>query len=99
MRWVKRVLLGLLSLVVLLLAVVVGALLWLHIPQNAAGVVAQTVCSAAFVSGRDKPVDELVASDVAPQSPVLGVVSASIDHDQHTVTAKFLGVISRTAAL
>ena len=99
MRWVKRILIGLVSLVVLLLAVVVGALLWLHIPQNAAGVVAQTVCSAAFVSGRDKPVDELVASDVTPQSPVLGVVSASIDHDNHTVTAKFLGVISRTAAL
>ena len=99
MRWVKRILIGLGVVVVLLLAVVVGGLLWLQIPQNAAGVVAQTVCSAAFVSGRDKPVDELVASDVTPQSPVLGVVSASIDHDQHTVTAKFLGVISRTAAL
>ena len=50
MRWVKRILIGLVSLVVLLLAVVVGALLWLHIPQNAAGVVAQTVCSAAFAT-------------------------------------------------
>ena len=99
MRWVKRVLVGLGALVLLLLAVVVGGLFWFHIPQNAAGVVAQTVCSAAFVSGRDKPVDELITSDVAPQSPVLGVVSASIDHDQHTVTAKFLGVVSRTSAL
>jgi CubicO group peptidase (beta-lactamase class C family) len=98
-RWVKRILVGLLALVVVLLAVVIGGLLWFRIPQNAAGVVAQTVCSAAFVSGRDEPVDQLIASDVAPQSPVLGVVSASIDHDKHTVTAKFLGVISRTAAL
>ena len=98
-RWVKRILIGLGSLVLLLLVVVIGGLFWFHIPQNAAGVVAQTVCSAAFVSGRDKPVDELVTSDVTPQSPVLGVVSASIDNDQHTVTAKFLGVVSRTAAL
>jgi CubicO group peptidase (beta-lactamase class C family) len=98
-RWVKRILIGLGVLVLALLAVVVGGLMWFHIPQNAAGVVAQTVCSAAFVSGRDKPVEELITSDVAPQSPVLGVVSASIDRDQHTVTAKFLGVISRTAAL
>jgi CubicO group peptidase (beta-lactamase class C family) len=98
-RWLKRILVVVGVLVVVLVATVVGGLFWFHIPQNAAGVVAQTVCSAAFVSGRDKPVDQLIASDVAPQSPVLGVVSASIDHDQHTVTAKFLGVISRTSAL
>jgi len=98
-RWVKRILVGVGALVLVLLVAVVGALLWFQIPQNAAGVVAQTLCSAAFVSGRDKPLDQLIASDVAPQSPVLGVVSTSIDHDQHTVTAKFLGLISRTSAL
>jgi CubicO group peptidase (beta-lactamase class C family) len=98
-RWVKRILATLGILVVVLVAAVVGVLFWFHIPQNAAGVVAQTVCSAAFVSGRDRPVDELIASDVTPQSPVLGVVSASIDSEQHTVTAKFLGVISRTSSL
>ena len=99
MRWLKRILIGLGALLLALLVAVIGGLLWFRIPQNAAGVVAQTVCSAAFVSGRDKPVDALITSDVAPQSPVLGVVSASIDHDQHTVTAKFLGIISRTSAL
>jgi hypothetical protein len=96
---VKRILAGLGVLVLVLVLAVVGVLFWFHIPQNAAGVVAQTVCSAAYVSGRDKPVDELVASDVTPQSPVLGVVSASKDDANHTVTAKFLGVVSRTAAL
>jgi CubicO group peptidase (beta-lactamase class C family) len=96
---VKRILVGLGVTVLVLLVAAIAGLLVLHIPQNAAGVVAETVCDAAFVSGRDKPADQLVASDVTPQSPVLGVVSASIDRDQHTVTAKFLGVIPRTAAL
>lgn len=99
MRWVKRILIGIGVLVVVLLAAVVGALMWFHIPSNAAGVVAQTVCSAKYVSGRDLPTDQLVASDVTPQSPILGVVSTSVDDGAHTVTSKFLGIVSRTSAL
>jgi CubicO group peptidase (beta-lactamase class C family) len=98
-RWVKRILVGIGVVVVVLLVAVIGALFWFHIPSNAAGVVAQTVCGAKYVAGRDLPTDELVKSDVTPQSPILAVVSTSVDDSNHTVTSKFLGIVSRTSAL
>jgi CubicO group peptidase (beta-lactamase class C family) len=98
-RWVKRILVGIGVVVVVLLVAAIGVLFWFHIPSNAAGVVAQTVCSAKYVAGRDLPTDELVKSDVAPQSPILAVVSTSVDDSNHTVTSKFLGIVSRTSAL
>lgn len=99
MRWVKRILIGIAVLVGVLLVAVVGALMWFHIPSNAAGVVAQTVCGAKYVAGRDLPTDALVASDVTPQSPILSVVSTEVDDSAHTVTSKFLGIVSRTSSL
>ncbi|MGD9956348.1 MAG: serine hydrolase domain-containing protein [Candidatus Nanopelagicales bacterium] len=99
MRWVKRILAGLGILVLVLLVAAIGVLLWFHIPSNAAGVVAQTVCSAKYVAGRDLPTEELVAQDVTPQSPILGVVSTEVDDASHTVTSKFLGLFPRTSAL
>ena len=99
MRWVKRILAGIGVLVLLVLVAAIGFLWWFHIPSNAAGVVAQTVCGAKFVAGRDLPTADLVTSDVAPQSPILGVVSADVDDTNHTVTAKFLGIVSRTSSL
>lgn len=99
MRWVKRILIAIAVLVGVLLVAAVGVLLWFHIPSNAAGVVAQTVCSAKYVSGRDLSVDELVAADVTPQSPILAVVTTEIDDTNRTVTSKFLGMFSRTSAL
>ena len=86
MRWVKRILAGIGVLVLVLLVAAIGILLWFHIPSNAAGVVAQTVCSAKYVAGRDLPTEELVASDVTPQSPILGVVSTEVDEANKTVT-------------
>ena len=99
MRWVKRILAGIGVLVVVLLVAAIGLLWWFHIPSNAAGVVAQTVCGAKYVSGRDLPTADLVKSDVAPQSPILAVVSTDVDDTNHTVTAKFLGLVSRTSSL
>lgn len=99
MRWVKRILAGIGVLVLVLLVAAIGVLLWFHIPSNAAGVVAQTVCSAKYVAGRDLPTEELVASDVTPQSPILGVVSTEVDDANRTVTSKFLGLFPRTSAL
>jgi len=98
-RWVKRILAGIGVLVLVLLVAAVGVLLWFHIPSNAAGVVAQTVCSAKYVAGRDLPTDELVAQDVTPQSPILAVVSTEVDDASKTVTSKFLGLFPRTSAL
>ena len=99
MRWVKRILIAIAVLVGVLLIAAVGVLWWFHIPSNAAGVVAQTVCSAKYVAGRDLPTDELVAQDVTPQSPILAVVSTEVDDANRTVTSKFLGIVSRTSAL
>ncbi len=98
-QWVARTLITVVSLVVVLVAVAFGVALYLHIPQNAAGLAAKTVCSTHFVAGRNDSAATLMAQDVLPASPALGVVSTSIDEDNKTVTARFLGVVSRRAAL
>ncbi len=94
----KKVLGWLLGIVGLLLVVAVGALLWTGIPAKASSMAAKTVCSAAFVAGRSTD-NDLFAEDVLPASGVLAVVSTSIDTDQQSVTARFLGLFPRTAAL
>lgn len=80
-----------------LLLVVVGALLYFHIPQNAAGMAAKGVCSAAFVAHR--PVAGLMAQDVLPASPVLHAILVQVDEKQHSVTARFAGLFARRAVL
>ena len=99
MRWVKRIAIAVAALLGVLIVAAVGVLLWFHIPSNAAGVVAQTVCSAKYVSGRDLPTDQLVAADVTPQSPILAVVSTEVDDANRSVTSKFLGLFPRTSSL
>jgi CubicO group peptidase (beta-lactamase class C family) len=78
--------------------VVVGALVWTGIPGKATSMAAKTVCSAAFVAGRPTTAD-LFTEDVLPASSVLAVVSTSIDEQQHSVTARFLGLAPSTATL
>jgi CubicO group peptidase (beta-lactamase class C family) len=99
MKWVKRILLTLVGLVVVLLAVVVGALLWLNIPSNASGMAAKSVCSAAFVAGRPADAATLMEQDVVPASPALTLISTEINEAEHTVTSKFLGLFKRQASL
>ncbi len=91
--WVKGTFLALLGVVVL----IVAALLFIGIPQNAAGMAAKGVCSAAFVAGR--PVERLMADDVLPASPVLSLISVDIDQANRTVAARFAGLFKRTAVL
>ena len=93
----KRAAWVLLSLLVALLALVYGVLMVYGIPQNAAGMAAKGICSAAFVAGR--PVQSLFAEDVLPASPVLGAIRISIDERTHSVTATFAGLVSRRAVL
>jgi len=93
----KRAAWVLLSLLVALLALVYGVLMVYGIPQNAAGMAAKGICSAAFVAGR--PVQNLFAEDVLPASPVLGAIRISIDERTHSVTATFAGLVSRRAVL
>lgn len=96
-RWWKRILLGLLVLLLALVAVVVGALFYFKVPANSAGLAAQTVCSGTFVAGR--AAQEVFTEDVLPQSPALSLISMEVDQAGSSVTAKFLGVVSRQASL
>jgi CubicO group peptidase (beta-lactamase class C family) len=98
-RWVARAAVAALLLVAVVLATAVGALLYLHIPSNASGMAAESVCSAAFMGGRQGDAKTLMKQDVLPASPVLTVVSTSVDSDGHTVTGRFLGLFPRTASL
>ncbi|HAM23194.1 MAG TPA: hypothetical protein DCQ04_13190 [Actinobacteria bacterium] len=96
-RWIKATLITILAIVVFLVALIVGVLLFFHIPSNSAGLAAQTVCSGTFVSGRNA--EDVFTQDVLPQSPALSVVSTSADQTGRTVTAKFLGIVERRASL
>ena len=83
--------------VLALLVVAIAALTYLQIPQNAAGMAAKGICSAAFVAGR--PLANLMEEEVLGASPVLKAISISVDEVQHTVTARFAGLVSRRASL
>lgn len=98
-RPVKKLLAWVFGILLFLLAVVIGALLWFHIPSNAAGISAKSVCSAYFVAGRDQDGRDLFAEDVLPASGVLQVVSTDIDVENRSVTSRFLGMFPRTASL
>lgn len=98
-RWVKRILLSVLVVLLLVVAAVVGGLLYFNIPSNASGLAAKSVCSAAFVAGRGLDAEELMEQDVLPASPVLGVISTSIDVADQAVTSTFLGLFERRASL
>ena len=80
-----------------LVGAAVALLVYFGIPRNAAGMAAKGVCSAAFVAGRSA--DSLLAQEVLPASPVLSAIGISIDAVNHTVTARFAGVVARTAVL
>ena len=96
-RWLKSALRRFAALILLVLMLAVAALLYLGIPQNAAGMAAKGVCSAAFVAGR--PWQTLLADDVVPASPVLALISIAVDEKAASVTAKFAGLFARTALL
>ncbi len=91
--WIRGTLIGLLGLI----AVLIAALLFIGIPQNAAGMAAKGICSAAFVAGR--PPANLLADDVLPASPVLKLISVHVDEANRSVSAKFAGLFKRTAVL
>ena len=94
---IKRVLLIVSGLPLVLLVIASAALLYFAIPRNAAGMAAKGVCSAAFVAGR--PWQKLLAQDVLPASPVLGLISIDVDETARSVTARFAGLFGRTAVL
>ena len=92
---IRAALLGLLGLTAALIAASIATLLAIGIPQNAAGMAAKGVCSAAFVAGR--PAAGLLADDVLPASPVLKLISVEVDESKRTVSATFAGLFKRSA--
>lgn len=78
-----------------LLVLLVGALLALDIPRNAAGMAAKGVCSAAFVAHR--PVAGLLQAEVLPASPVLRLISVTVHEREQRVQARFAGLFERQA--
>ena len=98
-RFLPRLLWGALVLIVLLLGAALGVLVYLGIPQNAAGMAAKGICSAAFVAGRGKLGERgsLLAEEVLPASPVLAVIRVDIDEKEKRTTGKFAGMFTRTA--
>lgn len=97
--WGRRVALALLALLVVLLAVVIGALLWFNVLGNAVNLAAKSVCSAAFVAGREADADVLMEQDVLPASFVLNAVSTEIDVGQKQVDSSMLLFWNGSAAL
>ena len=95
--WIKRGLLIVAGLLVALLGLASAALLYFGIPQNAAGMAAKGICSATFVAGR--PWQKMLADDVLPASPVLRLISVTVDENSRSVTAKFAGLFARQAVL
>ena len=91
--WVIRSL----QLLAVLVLMVAGALLYFGIPQNAAGMAAKGICSAAYKGGR--PWQTLMVQDVMPASPVLRLISIEVDETGRSVSAKFAGLFKRTATV
>lgn len=97
MRVVKWLFVGLLSLAGAAVVAGLVAVFYFHIPSNAAGMAAKSVCSARFVAGR--PAADILAEDVRPASPFLAPISVEINDANRMVTAKYLQVFPRRAVL
>jgi len=98
-KWFTGIIAFVLFAVFLIVLLAFSVLFWFDLPRKAAGIAAETVCSAAFIGGRSDAAEQLMASDVRPASPLLLPTSATIDQDSKSVTAKWLGLISRRASL
>ena len=96
--WLVRATISIGGLVLFLLLVAIFFLLHFNIPSNTAGLAAQTLCSAKFVSGRTD--DQVIFDqDIRPQSPAFALVSAGTDSESKSATGHFLGMFERTASL
>jgi hypothetical protein len=95
--WVKRIVLGALALVLVLLVGAIGFLLYMQIPLNASGWAAKAVCSGAWVAGRDP--DVIFEEDVVGVSVAFKAVSVEVDEATHSVTGRTAGMFPRTATL
>jgi CubicO group peptidase (beta-lactamase class C family) len=94
---VKKIILGVVAVLLLAIAGGIGYLLYLKVPQSASGISAKSACSAVFVAGRDP--DTVYDDDIVGASPALRLVSINVDESTRSVTAKTAGLFPRTASL
>ncbi|KAB2659105.1 serine hydrolase [Brucella tritici] len=86
----------------LLLAIVLGAILWLTVRppellRVGTGYAAKIICSNVFVAGRDA--DSVLADDVqAPGNPLLRFLNASLDKNNSSVTVRIFGFFAPSTA-
>jgi hypothetical protein len=83
----------------LVLLVVLAAVAWvlaIGLPRNAAGMVARSVCSGAFVAGRAW--QRVLAEDVLPATRALGWLDVTVDPAARTVSARLAGGVERRAS-
>jgi len=100
MRLIRKVLLGLLALVVILIGAAMAYLLIAppDLLRVATGYSAKIVCSNVFLADRDA--GEVLAVDVqAPGHPLLGYVGVSVDREGGSVTARLLGMFAPNTAI
>lgn len=87
----------------LLLAIVLGAILWLTVRppellRVGTGYAAKIICSNVFVAGRDA--DSVLADDVqAPGNPLLRFLNASLDKNNSSVTVRIFGFFAPSTAI
>jgi CubicO group peptidase (beta-lactamase class C family) len=97
---IRRILLGLVATVVM---VVAGVAIYLaaappELLRVGDGYAAKIVCSNVFLAGRDP--GEVLDSDVqAPGNPLLRLVGVDVDRTAGTVTAKILGFVAPQVAI
>jgi len=92
-RWVKRIVLGVLIMLVLLL---VGAGWYLSdtLPISS-GHTAKTICSNVFISGRDA--ENVFKEDIAPLHFLFAITDFKVDPDAKTVIADAFGFAKHRA--
>lgn len=87
----------------LIVLVIAGAALFLAVSppdliRLGTGYAAKMVCSNTFVAGRDP--DQVLALDVqAPGHPLLGYISASVDREGRSVSARLFGLFGEGRAI
>ncbi len=97
---IRKILLGLLGLLVVVVAGVAG---WLIVAppellRIADGYAAKIICSNVFLAHRD-PTDVLNVDVQVSGNPALKLIRASVDRDGGTVTAGILGLFARATAI
>ena len=90
----KKITLGL-GIAILVLVIIIGYFVIGKVAPIGAGYKAKMLCSYLFVSGRE--IEPVLANDLEPFNPLLGMVDAKVDYENKSVTATAFGLVTRKA--